>query len=93
MTALRVRWSVVTSSDLLSDHLLEDRREVLQDLVLDVGQQAPPDLLWSVWHNSASHASASDTSSVSACEVSLVAGVGRGGTRLVACNGMLRTIC
>jgi len=75
------------------DHLLEDRCEVLDDLVSDLWGPVLPDVLGSVGHDSTSHCSASDSTSVSASDVSLVARVGRGGKRLVAGSGILRTGC
>src|SRR5215470_10200354 len=81
------------SSDVLMDYLLEDRRKVLDDLVLGLWGPVPPDVLGSMGHDSTSHCSASDSNSVNACDVNLVAGPGRGSDRLVAASGMLRTIC
>src|SRR6266849_11180531 len=43
MIALRVRWRSVINSDTSIHHLLEDRREVLDDLVLDCGGRTSPD--------------------------------------------------
>ena len=93
MIALRARWWAVPSSDLFMEHLLEDRREVLDDLALDLWGPVPPDVLGLVGHDSTSHCSASEINSVSACEVSFVARAGRGKERLVAGSGMLRTSC
>jgi hypothetical protein len=75
------------------DHLLKDRDEILDDLALELWRPVPPEVLGSVGHDSTSHSSASEINSVSACEVSLVARVGRGRQRLVARSGMLRAIC
>src|SRR5262245_4908743 len=91
MTALRARWCAVISSDLVMDHLLEDGCKVLDDLGLELRRQALPDVVRSVGHDSTPYCSAREISSVTACDVSLVGRVGRGGATLVARSGILST--
>ncbi len=88
MMAWRARWWPVTSSDLVMEHLLEDRREVPQEVALDLWGPGPPDVLGSGGHDSTSHGSASEINPVSACEISLVARAGRGRERRLAGSGI-----
>src|SRR4030095_13216014 len=74
------------------DHLLEDRCEVLGDLVLGLWGPMSPDVLGAVGHDNTSHGSANAINSVHAGEVRFVARGGRGRDGLVADSGMLRTI-
>ncbi len=53
------------------DYLLENRREIVEDVVLDVWRQSPPDSGWMSGH-SASHSPAIAMSSATASPVSLV---------------------
>src|SRR5712692_6778453 len=71
MSAFFRRCSCVTSSDLLMDYLLQDRREVVEDVMLDVWRQSPPDGGWMSGH-STSHSPATVMSSWVASPVSLV---------------------
>jgi hypothetical protein len=85
ITALRARCWGVISSELDINHLLEERRAVGADTGLPRGGESMPELGW-VTGQSTSHGSATEISSVTACEVSLVVGSDAGGaaTRLVA---------
>jgi len=70
------------------DHLVEDRGEVVDDLVLQSGREALPQVVGSAGHG-VSHCSARAKRSVSASRVSFV-GVrvdGRGVVRLVEARG------
>src|SRR5919199_4352691 len=93
MTALRARCWGVIRSELYIDHLLEKRREVGADTGLPRGGEAIPELGWVTGH-STSHCSATEISSITACEVSLVLGSASGAaaTRLVASGGRRNTI-
>jgi hypothetical protein len=75
------------------DHLLEDRREVLDDLVLDFWGQSPPDAVGLVGHKT-SHCLVSAISSVKAGPVSLVGSgsASLGPARLVAGSGRRKSI-
>ena len=75
------------SSDVFMDYLLQDRREVVEDGVLEVGGQPLPDGRWINGH-SASHSPATVMSSWSASLVSLVGTPGRLPTSVVAVRGM-----
>jgi hypothetical protein len=91
MTALRVRcWGVMTS-ELDSDHLLEDGREFGADVGLECWTEGVPDGSGVVRHHT-SHGLANEISSVRACEVSGVGLRGSGGRRLVAARGIRSTI-
>ena len=80
-----------SSSELVTDHLLQDRGEVIEDAGADGGGEGAPDIDRSGWHR-ASHCPASVTSSVTASTVSVVGVVGRGGASVVAATGSRKTI-
>jgi hypothetical protein len=69
--ALRARCWAVTRSDLLMDYRLEDRREVLAEVMLQLRGQSTPAVSRVVGHKTALGV-ASATSSVIADKVSLV---------------------
>ncbi len=70
------------SSDVVMDHLVEDRREFVGDVVLELGGQASPELRGGTRH-SASHCSATAKRSLSASDVSFVGFNGRGAVSVV----------
>src|SRR5712692_6447386 len=90
MSAFFRRCSCVTSSDLLMDYLLQDRREVVEDVMLDVWRQSPPDGGWMSGH-STSHSPATVMSSWVASPVSLVGTHGWDAASVVAASGMRKT--
>jgi hypothetical protein len=69
------------------DYLLEDRGEVVANVLLEDGGQALPDVAGRDRHSS-SQSSATVVSSVTAAWVSLVCDESRGGARVVAERGM-----
>jgi hypothetical protein len=77
--------------ELVTDHLLQDRGEVVEDAGADVGSEGGPDINGSGGH-STSYCPASVTSSVTASRVSVVGMVGRGGASVVAASGSRNTI-
>src|SRR5579864_5536616 len=91
MMAFFCRCRDVTSSDVLMDYLLEDRREVVDDSVLEVWRQSLPDRCWINGH-SASHSPATVRSSWSASLVSLVGTLGRFAASVVEALGMHKAI-
>src|SRR6266436_8309807 len=91
MSAFFCKCCGVTSSDLFMDYLLEDRREVVENVVLDVWGQSPPDGGWISGH-SASHSPATVMSSWIASPVSLVGTPGRHGASVVTASGMHKAI-
>jgi hypothetical protein len=72
------------------DYLLEDRREVVEDVMLDVWGQSPPDGGWMSGHN-VSHSPANAMSSWAASLVSLVGTNGWDEASVVAASGMRKT--
>jgi hypothetical protein len=68
------------------DHLVEDRREVVDDLVLQGGRETLPHVVGSAGHGT-SHCAARAKRSVIASCVSFVGVRGRGAVRLVEARG------
>src|ERR1700737_2336377 len=91
MMAFFCRCRDVTSSDVLMDYLLEDRRELVEDGVLEVWGQSPPDRGW-INGQSASHSPATLRSSWSASLLSLVGTLGRLAASVVAVRGIHKAI-
>ena len=79
-------------AEVVIDHLLEDRREFVDDMLLQVWRQSVPDRTGSGGHTT-SHCSARVMNSRTASGVSLVRLLDRGGSRLVAWSGMRKVIC
>jgi len=74
------------SSDIVMDHLVEDRGEVVDDLVLQGGREVLPQVVGSAGHG-APHCAARAKRSVIASRVSFVGVSGRGDIRLVEASG------
>src|SRR6266852_5365238 len=91
MMAFFCRCRDVTSSDVLMDYLLQDRREVVEDGALQVWGQSLPDCRWINGH-SASHSPATVRRFWSASLVSLVGTAGRLAASVVAASGMHKVI-
>ena len=92
MTALRVSYWGVISSELCSDHLLAEHREVGADTRVPRRRESMPDLGWGAGQ-STSHGSAKAMRSVMACEVRVERRTDAGGgeTQGVAVWGIRRT--
>ena len=78
---------------LSTNHLLEDSRELIADLVLEGGGQASPDRVWGCRHMVVSasqtpHAPTRLNRSAIACSVNVVGVVGWSGTRFVDASGI-----
>jgi hypothetical protein len=81
----------VTNSDLFIDYLLEDGREVFDDLVLERRRQMGPEFSWVDGHKT-SQATARSMRSVSASRVNLEEGARWAERRLVAESGIFKEI-
>ncbi len=79
------------SSDVLMNYLLEDRREIVSDTLLQVGWQVLPDLGGMCGHR-ASQSSATVSRSVTASRVSLVKAGGRDAASVVDARAMRKTM-
>src|SRR6266508_3022068 len=87
--AFRARWCGVTSSEVLMNHLDQDRREVVDDGLLAVWAESSPDIPGWLWiAHRASPGSAKVTSSAIASRVNLVRGMSRAAAKFVASRGM-----